>query len=88
MLGAGAVADGRSLHLIGYCHLSLGQFVEAQPWFERAVSEAEKGDVHGRVDHDSLASSLLAGAQCLKQLHRGSEAAAWETRALGIKARR
>ena len=41
---------GKSLHLVGYCYSSLGQFAEALPWFERAVAAKEKGDVHGRLD--------------------------------------
>ena len=28
--------------------------MKARPWYERAVTEAEQGDVHGRVDHESL----------------------------------
>jgi hypothetical protein len=40
--------------VIGTALLEIGQFSEAQPWYERAVAEAEQGDVHGRVDHASL----------------------------------
>ena len=49
---------GKSLHLVGYRLTSTGEFGTARPWFERAVAEAEKGDVHGRVDHESLGKSL------------------------------
>jgi hypothetical protein len=35
---------GASLHQVGYCLSSLGQFETAQAWFERAVAQAEKGD--------------------------------------------
>jgi hypothetical protein len=37
---------GKSLHQVGYCLSSLGKFAEAQPFYERAAAEAEKGDVH------------------------------------------
>ena len=43
---------GRSLHQVGYCLSSRGQFEAAQPWFERAAAAREQGDLHGRVDHD------------------------------------
>jgi hypothetical protein len=49
---------GRSLHQVGYCLSSLGQHAEAKPWFERAVVAKEKGDVHGRVDGESVGRSL------------------------------
>ena len=45
-----------------------GEFAAARPWFERAVAEAEKGDVHGRVDHQSLDGSRRALAYCLKNM--------------------
>ena len=74
-------SHGSSLHQVGYCLASTGQFAAARPWYERAVAAAEQGDVHGRVDHSSLATSLRAGAACLTQLGRHEEAAAWEKRA-------
>lgn len=36
----------------------------AAAWLERAVAEAEKGDVYGRVDHESLGSSLHKVGYC------------------------
>ena len=45
------------------------------------MNEKEKGDVHGRVDHASLALSLREGAKCLRQLGRNLEAEALEARA-------
>ena len=43
---------------VGFASVEIGQFAEAQPWYERAVAEAEQGDVHGRIDHESLGTSL------------------------------
>jgi tetratricopeptide (TPR) repeat protein len=75
---------GGSLHQLGFC--LMGPFAAAQPWFERAVAEAEKGDVHGRIDHASLGTSLRAGANCLRQLGRNTEANTWEARAAELGA--
>ncbi len=71
---------GTSLHLVGHCLSSTGQFEAALPWFERAVAASEQGDVHGRVDRTSIAASLRAGADCLAQLGRHAEATDWEKR--------
>ena len=46
------------------------QYEAARPWFERAVAEEEQGDVHGRVDHASLGSSLHQVGYCLSQTGR------------------
>ena len=46
-----------------------------------AVGEAEKGDVHGRIDHASLGRSLRAGAACLKKLGETGLAREWERKA-------
>jgi hypothetical protein len=45
---------------VGYCLGSTGEFAAARPWFERAAAAKEKGDVHGRVDHESLAFTIRA----------------------------
>lgn len=52
----------------GDCLSSAGKFGEAGGWFERAVAAREQGDVHGRVDHESLAYSLRSTAACLRKL--------------------
>ena len=62
-----SAADGE---WIGASLLRIGRFEQAQPWFERAVAEAEQGDVHGRVDHASLGSSLHQVGDCLSSLGR------------------
>ena len=72
---------GISLHQVGYCLSSTGQYAEARPWFERAVAEAEKGDVHGRIDHVRLSISLRALATCLRQLGQTEAAYALDQRA-------
>jgi hypothetical protein len=58
---------GKSLHQVGDCLTSTGEFAAAKPWFERAVAEKEKGDVHGRVDHASLGISRDALHMCLRK---------------------
>ncbi len=52
--------SGSDCHSIGQGLSEIGLFDEARPWYERAVAEAEKGDVHGRVDHASLEVSKQA----------------------------
>ena len=60
---------------------TIGRFSEARLWFERAVAEKEKGDVHGRIDHASLRISLRAGAGCLRELGQLDLARDWESKA-------
>jgi tetratricopeptide (TPR) repeat protein len=52
---------------IGKALSETGQFTTARPWFERAVAEAEKGDVQGHVDHESLWISLHQVGFCLSE---------------------
>ena len=66
----------------GRALLEVGRFDEARPWFERAVAEAEKGDVHGRVDHESLGSSLHQVGYCYTRTGRFDEARPWFERAV------
>ncbi len=73
---------GSSLHQVGYCYSSMGNFAEARPWFQRAVEEAEKGDVHGRVDHASLGSSLHQVGYCYSRMGSFAEARPWFERAV------
>ncbi|MES2937848.1 MAG: tetratricopeptide repeat protein [Pseudomonadota bacterium] len=61
---------------------SIGKFKEAKAWFERAVTEAEQGDVHGRVDHESLGGSLHLVGNCLSSLGQFNDAKAWFERAV------
>ncbi len=61
-----AASLGTSLHQVGYCYASVGKFAEALPWFDRAVAAAEKGDVHGRVDAESLGATHEALDHALK----------------------
>ena len=75
------IADGGQ---VGRALVELGAFADAQPWFERAVAAAERGDIHGRVDHASLGISLHALATCLDELGRHSEATAYRARAAAL----
>ena len=67
---------------MGDCYSSTGRFEEARPWFERAVAEAEKGDVHGRIDHASLGRSLHQVGDCYSSTGRFEEARPWFERAV------
>jgi putative intracellular protease/amidase len=40
--------------VIGRALLESGQFAAARPWSERAVAQAEQGDIHGRVDQSII----------------------------------
>ena len=55
---------GTSLHEVGFCFSSSGDYTQARPWFEQAVEEARQGDIHGRVDHASLGRSLHLVGVC------------------------
>jgi tetratricopeptide (TPR) repeat protein len=66
---------------VGYCYARQGQFAEALPWFERAVAAAEKGDVHGRVDPESLGTSLHQVGYCYARQGQFAEALPWFDRA-------
>ena len=65
-----------------YCLSETGQYEAARPWFERAVAETEQGDVHGRVDHESLGSSLHQVGYCLSQTGQYEAARPWFERAV------
>ena len=54
----------------------------AQPWFERAVKATEQGDIHGRVDHASLGSSLHQVGYCLSRQGQFAAAQPWFERAV------
>jgi len=67
---------------IGDALSTIGRFAEARPWFERAVAEKEKGDVHGRIDHASLGSSLHQVGYCLSSTGQYAEARPWFERSV------
>jgi len=50
-------------------------------WYKRAITESEKGDVHGRIDRDGIQMSIRSVAICLRMLKKYEEAATWEARA-------
>jgi tetratricopeptide (TPR) repeat protein len=70
--------------LIGRALYEIGRFEEARPWFERAVEAKQKGDVHGRIDHESLVTTLRAGAAYLRNLQLTEQAEEWKRRAFEI----
>ena len=73
-----SIEDGET---IGRALYEIGRFDDARPWFHRAVEAKQKGDVHGRVDKQSLALSLREGSRCLRQVGQNGQAEAWEQEA-------
>ncbi len=74
-----SIADGET---IGNALIGIGAFENARPWYERAVAAAGKGDVHGRVDHESLGASLHAVGDCLSSTGQFEAARPWYERAV------
>src|SRR2546423_1075969 len=70
---------------IGTALYKIGRSSEARPWFERAGGEREEGDVHGRIDHASLGSSLHQVGYCLSSTGQYAEARPWFERAVAEK---
>jgi tetratricopeptide (TPR) repeat protein len=85
-LGAAVAAQvGRRSHSVGYALTDIGRFDQALPWFERAVQEAQQGDVHGRIDHESLGRSLHQVGSCHSRSGRFDQALPWFERAVQEK---
>ncbi|MFN0073971.1 MAG: metallophosphoesterase [Chloroflexota bacterium] len=72
-------ADGET---IGRALYEIGHFDQARPWFERAIAEAEQGDIHGRVDHQSLGVSLHLVGYCYASTGDFEQARPWFERAV------
>lgn len=70
--------------IVGRALLEIGHFAAARPWFARAVSEAEKGDVHGRVDHEELGKHLYGVGDCLRSTGEFAAARSWFERAVAV----
>lgn len=79
--------DGGDCHGVGGALRELGQFPEAQSWYERAVAAKEKGDILGRVNQHSLGASLHQVGNCLFQQGLYGEAKAWYERAVSATGR-
>jgi tetratricopeptide (TPR) repeat protein len=80
--GAGQTVSMKQGGTIGRALCGIGRFVEVQTWFKRAVAEAEKGYVHGRIDHASLGHSLHQIGYCLSSTGKYVEARLWFERAV------
>lgn len=65
----------------GQLEQTRGDLTTARSLYERAVQHAERGDVHGRVDHESLGTSLHRVGECLSQQGLEAEARDWFERA-------
>lgn len=59
-----SIEDGE---VIGRALYETGQFSTAQAWFERTLRENEKGDIHGRTDHERRGISLHEVGVCLSR---------------------
>ncbi|MBP7394077.1 MAG: ATP-binding protein, partial [Zoogloea sp.] len=81
-LAAGQPAPGGEGEWLGQALAEIGRFDAARPWFERAVAEKERGDVHDRVDHVSLGTSLHQVGYCLSSLGEFAAARPWYERAV------
>ena len=77
----GAALDARAIALGNGLRMD-GRFDEAQGWFERAVAQAEKGDVDGRIDPESLGKSLHEVGYCYASTGKYDEARGWFKRAV------
>ena len=60
----------------------IGHFVAALPWCKHALAEAERGDVHGRVDHERLSGHLHLIGLCLSEQGQFAAAQPWYERAV------
>jgi tetratricopeptide (TPR) repeat protein len=78
----GGSIDAAELHHVAHALQEIGRFDEGLPWCERAVAEAERGDIHGRVDHESLSTSLHLVGFCRWNMGRFDEALEWFERAV------
>ena len=81
----GKLIAAKEGEIVGRALGKIGRFDEARPWFERAVAEAEQGDVHGRIDHASLGSSLHMVGDCYASTGKFDEARPWFERAVAEK---
>jgi tetratricopeptide (TPR) repeat protein len=70
---------------VGRALANVGQFVAAQPWFQRAAAAKEKGAAQGQSDHDSLGSSLHWIGFCLSGTGKFAEAQPWYERAVAAR---
>ncbi|HEV7733522.1 MAG TPA: TIR domain-containing protein, partial [Candidatus Binatia bacterium] len=77
----------RDAHAIGFGLAEIGRFVAARPWYERAVGTKERGDVDGRIDHESPGSSLHGVGFCLSSVGDYAAARAWYERAVAAAER-
>jgi len=70
---------------IGLCLMSTGKFAEARQRYERALDAKQQGDIQGRVDHESLGSTMHELAVCLSSIGGLRAAASSYERAVEAK---
>ncbi|HWO25659.1 MAG TPA: hypothetical protein VNO30_43270 [Kofleriaceae bacterium] len=78
---ADVVTEWSQWHVLGDASRELGRFAEALRWYVRAAAAAAEGDVHGRVDAESLGTSLHQVGDCYAELGKLAEAMQWYERA-------
>jgi tetratricopeptide (TPR) repeat protein/predicted phosphodiesterase len=78
--------DGGEAHSIGYALGELARWDEAKPWSERAVELKQQADAEGRIDHESLGSSLYNLGWCLFSAGQLAEAKSWFERSAAERA--
>lgn len=73
---------GAALNQLGTCSLAEQDYAGARVSFERAIVAAKKGDIHGRVNHVSLASAAHNLGLCWLAQRAFDDAHAWLTRSV------
>jgi tetratricopeptide (TPR) repeat protein len=71
-----------TMEVVGDALIEVGRFQQARPWFECAIAEKEKGDADGRIDHQSLGTSLHWVGYCHSSIGQFNDARPWFERAV------
>ena len=82
---AGVPLTGDDARQVSRALVEIGAFAAARRWFEQAVDEARQGDVHGRVNHVSLGSSLHLVGYCYTSVGEFAQARRWFEQAVDEK---
>lgn len=69
-------------HVVGYSLVKAGHFDEALPWYSRTLEATQKGDMHGRINHESVSASLHNVGACHFKTGRFDEALPFFKRAV------
>ena len=83
----GSQSLGRTLRWMGRCRLRLGQHEAARPWFKQAIEAALAGDIHRRVDYETLGRCYHEMADSFAGVGDCEQAITWYERAIEAKQR-